>query len=487
MTATGVPATNEEAWALAGAWGAARSMTPFEALMWRVEADPRLRSTMTAVYLLDRAPDWDRFLAAHEWATRLIPRIRMRVLDPPFALGMPTWVVDDQFDLSFHVRRVRLPEPGSLRQLLDLVASDAMASFDRSRPPWRASLVEGLEDGRAAYVLKLHHSLTDGQGSVQLVGLLHSRKREPSPDKPLPDPPAPEHTSSLGVILEQAAGALRSAPGDAVRGLAAAGRLASRPGEDLGDAARFVRSLQRVLSPPPVESSPLLAHRSRSWRLDALDVPLAGLKAAGKTAGGSLNDAYIAALLGGFRRYHEQLGAPIEQMPMAMPISMRKGDHPMGGNRFAGARFAAPVGEPDPAERIRIVHEFVLGARDEPALDVLGLLAPALNLLPVALVARAYAGQTTNLDLQASNVAGLPYTAYLAGARIDRMLPFGPLPGCAVMATLLSYAGTCCIGINSDPAAVTQPELFVECLREGADEVLALSPRGPRAGQLTTA
>jgi len=245
--------------------------------------------------------------------------------------------------------------------------------------------------------------------------------------------------------------------------------------------------LQRVLSPPPVESSPLLAHRSRSWRLDALDVPLAGLKAAGKTAGGSLNDAYIAALLGGFRRYHEQLGAPIEQMPMAMPISMRKGDHPMGGNRFAGARFAAPVGEPDPAERIRIVHEFVLGARDEPALDVLGLLAPALNLLPMGLVARAYAGQTTNLDLQASNVAGLPYTAYLAGARIDRMLPFGPLPGCAVMATLLSYAGTCCIGINSDPAAVTQPELFVECLREGADEVLALSPRGPRAGQLTTA
>ena len=335
-------------------------------------------------------------------------------------------------------------------------------------------------------MLKLHHSLTDGQGSVQLVGLLHSRKREPSPDKPLPDAPAAEHATSLSVFLEQAAGAVRSAPGDAVRGLAAAGRFASRPAEDLGDAARFVRSLQRVLSPPPVESSPLLANRSRSWRLDALDVPLADLKAAGKAAGGSLNDAYVAALLGGFRHYHEQLGAPIDQLPMAMPISMRKGDHPMGGNRFAGARFAAPVGEPDPAERIRIVHEFVLGARDEPALDVLGLLAPALNVLPVTLVARAYAGQTTNLDLQASNVAGLPYTAYLAGARIDRMLPFGPLPGCAVMATLLSYAGTCCVGINSDPAAVTQPELFVDCLREGIDEVLALSPSDARAGGLTT-
>src|SRR4029453_911834 len=184
------------------------------ALMWRVEADPRLRSTMTAVYLLDRPPDWDRFLAAHEWATRLIPRIRMRVVDPPFALGMPTWVVDDQFDLSFHVRRVRLPEPGTLRQLLALVATDGMASFDRSRPPWRASLVEGLEDGRAAYVLKLHHSLTDGQGSVQLVGLLHSRKRGQSPDQAPPDAPAP---------------APRGASPRAPRGTSATGRASCAP------------------------------------------------------------------------------------------------------------------------------------------------------------------------------------------------------------------------------------------------------------------
>ena len=478
MTAVGVPSTNEEAWALAGQWGASRYMTPFEALMWRVEQDPRLRSTMTVVYLLDRAPDWERFVAAHDWATRLIPRVRQRVVDPPLGLGMPTWVVDDQFDLSFHLRRVRLPEPGTLRQLLDLVAADAMASFDRSRPPWRASLVEGLEDDRTAYVLKLHHSMTDGQGGVQLVGLLHSRQREPSPGKPVPDLPAAEKASSLGVLAEQAAGALRSAPGATLRralgGVEAAARTMTSPAAGLEDAVRFARSLQRILAPPPVAPSPLLGRRSRSWRLDALDVPLQGLRAAGKAAGGSLNDAYVAALLGGFRRYHEQLGAPVDALPMAMPISMRRGDHPMGGNRFAGARFAAPVGEPDPAERIRLVHDFVLTAREEPALDVFGLLAPALNRLPMALVARAYASQTANLDLQASNVAGLPYQAYIAGARIDRMLPFGPLPGCAVMATLLSYAGTCSIGLNTDPAAVTEPELFVDCVEEGIAEVLAL-------------
>ena len=484
MTA-GLPITNEDAWALASRWGASRYMTPFEALMWRVEADPRLRSTITVVYVLDSTPDWDRLVAAHDWATRLIPRARQRVVEPPLGLGAPTWVVDDQFDLRFHLRRVGLPEAGTMRQLLDIAAADAMTAFDRTRPPWRAALVEGLEDGRAAYVLKLHHSLTDGQGATQLVGLLHSHTREPSPDKPLPAPPAPEPASPLAVLAEQAAGGLRSAPAGAVRrvagGLGSASRLARRPVDGLADGARFARSLARILAPPPAPPSPLLAERSRSWRFDALDVPLLQLKAAGNSVGGSLNDAYLAGLLGGFRRYHEHFDQPIGELAMAMPISLRRGDHPMGGNRFAGARFAAPVGEPDPGERIHLIHDFVLTARQEPALDVFGLLAPVLGHLPMTLAARAYGGQTTKLDLQASNIAGLPYSAYLAGARIERMLPFGPLPGCAVMATLLSYAGTCCIGLNTDPAAVTEPDVFVRCVQEGMDEVLALAPSGQRS------
>jgi diacylglycerol O-acyltransferase / wax synthase len=479
VSTPGLPSTNEEAWALAGRWGASRYMTPFEALMWRIEEDPRLRSTMTVVYLLDTTPDWNRLVAAHEWASRLIPRVRQRVVDPPLGLGAPTWVVDDDFDLAFHLRRVRLPEPGSVRQLLDLAASDAMAGFDRSRPPWRASLVEGLEDGQTAYVLKLHHSMTDGQGGTQLLGLLHSRTREPSPGKPMPDPPVPEHASTADVLAEQLSGALRALPQGAARrtgdALGIASRLARRPATSVAEAARFARSLERILAPPPAPPSPLLAERSRSYRFDAVDVPLTGLKAAGKAAGGSLNDAYVAALLGGFRLYHEQLGEPLEELAMAIPISLRRGDHPMGGNRFAGARFAAPVGEPDPAERIRLVHEFVVTAREEPALDVFGLLAPALNRLPMPLVARGYAAQTTKLDLQASNVAGLPYSAYIAGARIERMLPFGPLPGCAVMATLLSYAGRCSIGLNTDPAAVTEPDVFTQCLQQGIAEVLGLA------------
>jgi hypothetical protein len=40
-------------------------------------------------------------------------------------------------------------------------------------------------------------------------------------------------------------------------------------------------------------------------------VQVTDLKRVGKAAGGSLNDAFVAAVLGGFRLYHEVLGSPI--------------------------------------------------------------------------------------------------------------------------------------------------------------------------------
>ena len=485
MPAPRLPQTNEEAWAIAHRWGTSREMSEFEGLMWRAERDPRLRSTMLALYVLDRVPDWERLGAAHEWGSRMIPRFRQKVVDPPLQLGMPTWVADPDFDLSYHLRRVRLPAPGAFQQVLDLAEQVAMTPFDRARSPWEAVLVEGLEGERAAYFLKVHHSITDGQGGIQLLGLLHSRRREPSPQKPMPEPPQPEHATPVSVFGEQLVRRARDAPRTTASPLGRAAGVTRRtlmsPGDALAEATRFGRSLGRVLTPPPAEPSPLLRGRSLSWRFGTLEAGLDELKRAARSAGGSLNDAFVAALLGGFRRYHEAQGEEIDELPMAMPISLRSGDHPMGGNRFAGARFAAPAGEPDPAERIRLIHDFVLTAREEPALDALGLLAPALNRIPSPLVARWYLAQTTELDLQASNVAGIPYTVYMAGAKIERIYPFGPLPGCAVMAALLSHAGTCCIGINCDAAAVTDQQLFMRCQQEGLDEVLALAPRRARA------
>lgn len=477
-----LPETDQEAWEAAAAWGTAAEMTPLEALMWRAESDPRLRSPVTVVDVLDRAPDWGRLVAAHEWGTRLVPRARQRVVEPPLHLGAPVWVTDPDFDLEHHLRRARVPAPGTLGQVLALAEQVAMTPFDRARPLWEALLLEGLEGGRAAYVVKIHHSVTDGLGGIQLLGLLHSRRREPSPRTPMPPPPEPERVSPLSVLGGQVRRRLAGAPREAGRqlgsGVAALGRLATEPVDAVGDVVRLGRSLQRVLAPPPARSSPLLRGRSLSWRFGALECEVDALRAAGRAAGGTLGDAYVAALVGGFRRYHEHFGVSVDELPMALPISLRRHDHAMGGNRFAGARLAAPVGEADPAERIRLVHEFVLGARAEPAADALGLLAPALSLVPTPLITRWYAAQTGGLDLQASNVPGIPHPVYIAGARIERMYPFGPLPGCAVMTALVPHAGTCCIGVNCDPAAVTDVDRFLDCLGEGLAEVLALASPG---------
>jgi WS/DGAT/MGAT family acyltransferase len=453
-------------------------MNPLEAFMWRIESDPRLRSPMTAVYLLDCSPDWDRLMAALEWGTRIVPRARMHAVEPPLGLAEPVWAVDPRFDLRYHARRVRVPPPGSLEQALELAQGIAMRPFDRARPPWEAVLLEGLEDGRAAWVLKVHHSLTDGLGGVQLAMLLHSRRREHTPKKPMPPPPEPEPLGRIGALADRVGDRLRRAPGGLVEGVrrasGMAGAVAAHPQEAAGDALDLARSFGRMLAPPPCPPSPLLRGRSLSWRFGVLECTLDELKAAGKAAGGTLNDAYIAALLGGLRRYHEALGEPVEELPMAMPINIRAGDHPMGGNRFAGARFAAPIGVEDPTERIALVREFVLTARAEPALDAMGALAGVLSRIPAPLAARWYGAQSQNIDLQASNVPGAPVPLYIAGAQIERVYPFGPLPGCAVMVGLLSHAGTCCIGINADAAAVTEHALFMECLQSGLDEVLRL-------------
>jgi WS/DGAT/MGAT family acyltransferase len=456
-------------------WGVDPSLNDVEALMWKAEASPKLRSAGVFVDLLDREPDWDRLVAAHEWAIGLVPRLRQRVADDPLRIGPPTWVLDPGFDLGYHLRRVRVPEPGTFDEVLTVAQSLAMSPLDRARPLWEAVLVEGLSDGRAAYLLKLHHSLTDGQAALQLFDLLHSSTPEPTLDKPTTTSEVARADGRARVITRQLTGLAGTAWRTAGRALELGEDLVRRPQPTVTSHARFAGSLARVLGSPPAAPSPLMTNRGLSRRFGAIDLPLTSLRAAGKAAGGSVNDAYLASLVGGLRHYHEAHGVDVAELPIAFPVSLRTDDHPMGGNRFAGARIAGPVGVADPRDRIRLIRERVLAAREEPALDFMGFLAPALTRVPAPLLTRMTEQMMRATDLQASNIAGLSRPAYIAGAEILRMYPFAPVPGAAVMITLVSHNGTCCIGINVDGAAVPDIEVFVASLRAGFDEVLALA------------
>jgi diacylglycerol O-acyltransferase len=452
-------------------------MNELETMMWRFERHPAQSSTITGVMLLDSPPDWDRLVAAHQWGTQLIGRCRQRVVEPVLPVGPPAWVFDEHFSLDCHLRATLLPGDPDLPALMRFAESFAVKPLDRTRPLCEAVVVQNLSGGRAAYIIKMHHCLTDGMGSMQLLSLVQSRTRAHTPDKPLPAP-SPSHLDQLGPVRLAAndlAGQITALPHAAKTALAAAVDLS---GEPLGQTARIVRyaaSLRRMLSAPSAPPSPLLANRTgREWRFAALECGLEQLRAAAKSAEGSVNDAFIAALLGGLRRYHEAHDVGLSAMPMAMPLSVRTANDPPGGNKFAGDFFSAPIGVVDPVERIRAVRRIVLSLRNEPALNALSLLAPVLNRALTAI--GCCIGAFGRADISASNLPGLTHEVFMAGARVDRMYPFAPLPGVAVMAALASHVGVCCIGLNVDGTAIPDHDEFVACMRDGLAEVLTLSP-----------
>ena len=143
-------------------------MSDAEAIMWAVEKDPALRSDFTNISILERAPDAARVRAKVEQAIVAIPRLGDRVVASPFRLATPEWVPDHDLDLDYHLRTIAVPAPGGMRQLLDLAAAVAATPLDRSRPLWEFTIVEGLEGGRAAFLQKVHHTITDGVGGVKL-------------------------------------------------------------------------------------------------------------------------------------------------------------------------------------------------------------------------------------------------------------------------------------------------------------------------------
>lgn len=467
-------------------WGGPAEMSAFEAVMWNAEVDPRLRSTTTSVLMLDSAPDWNRFLAEHRWLVDAVPRFRQRVVVPAFGVGNPTWVDDPDFDIDYHVRRLRVAAPGTERQLLDAVAILAMTPFDRARAPWEATLFEDLEGGRAAYVLKLHHATSDGLGIIQLLSRVFSADRgtvvRPQPAARANAHGQPATAAGLGTkaLSRQLAALPASASGAASTLVRRAVEIVTNP-ESAQDTARYLASAKRMLGTRPVKGSALFRRRSLSWRLDTIEVPLAALKLASKAVEASVNDAFLSGLIGGFRRYHEEMGVALREMPIGFPISLRAEGDAMGGNKFAGSQYAAPVAETDPVERIRHIQRFVKATRAEPALDVMIRLMPLVTRLPLSVVTKLTVDFTLAQDAQVSNIPGMSRPVFFAGAEVTHFWPFAPVPGCAMMIAMISHNGRCCIGINSDRAAVTEPDLLVQCLREGLDEVLRLGHPTPLA------
>ena len=456
-----------------------RRMSDQDALMWSIEKDPLLRSTIAGVTILDRPPDRDRLTEQIDRASRTVIRLRQHVVEAPYNIAPPEYVIDEHFDLAYHLRFQRAPGTGSLRDVLDFAAPFAMAGFDRARPLWEFVVLEGVEGGRAALVQKIHHSLADGVGLMKISMAFLETEREPRGDHgPMPVVPPGEQPS----VVAQIRSAIAYRTGRRVSMMASVpprvAGLARRPVGAARGALLATASAARLLRPVSKPMSPIMGGRSLNLRLDTLSASLPALKSAAKRVDGRLNDAFLAGVAGGLGRYHLKHGIDVEELRMTMPINVRpKGGAQVGGNQFVPARFPFPVSIADPIERMARMKALVAQQRAEPALGLAGSISGIFNRLPVELTTAVFGGMLKAIDVVTTNVPGAPYPIYVSGAQMLANYGFGPLSGAACNITLLSYVDDIHIGISTDPAAVPDPETFVDCLQAGIAEIEMLAER----------
>lgn len=454
-------------------------MSDSDALMWTIEKDPALRSTIVSVSFFDGRLDPLKVRRRIDRLSRVIPRLRQRVRSNPMSIAPPRWEIDPLFDLNYHLRYTRVPGEGARQDVLRLAEPIAMQGFDRARPQWECTVVDGYDGDKTALIWKVHHSMTDGVGGVKLQLELMDLSADAEP-RPMPSPPdavvlsqperfadAFEHEMRRGATM---------ASRWATKALASVFGAAADPTGALESANELVGSIGRVTRPAPDPLSDLMTRRSLSVHLDVVSMPLDLAKKAAARVDGRMNDAFVAAMALGIQSYHRQMGTEVSRLRMAIPINVRAANQGnVAGNAFIPARLELGFENDDPEDMMRNVHRQVLGAREEPANDLLDVMSNMLNRLPTTFTTAFFATVTKGTDFATSNVPGFPIAAYMDGVRMESQFPFGPMAGAALNITLLSYMNDCNIGVNMDPAAVTDPELMMSCLNDGIDRILDLA------------
>lgn len=453
-----------------------------DALMWRIERDPLLRSTILSIWLLDRPPDPHRLRATVERAAAVVPRLRQRICEDSLGVSPPRWEDDAHFEIDYHVRFSRVPGAGTLRHLLDMAAPVVMQAFDKDRPLWELHCVEGLERGRAAVLMKVHHAVSDGVGLVRMTEGLVERSRDAGPGIAEPAAPARAEAQEQGELYHLAEAVLHRATtafGRGRRAATAVGKgitsFAGHPLSTAGEVVETVESVLRLLRPVSEPLSPIWRRRSLALHLDVLELPLDDLLDVAHANACTLNDVFVAGVAGALSRHHVEAERPVKALRMSMPINLRhgeKGRH--AGNQFVPARFAVPTNIDDPRKRMRAIHELVLRQRDEPSLAWMDEISAAINAFGEAAATQLTGSMMKALDFVTSNVPGPPFPVYLSGARIERMFPFGPPAGAAVNITLFSYDGIAHVGVNADRAAIGDCERLRYHLEQGFAEVLSV-------------
>lgn len=388
-----------------------------------------------------------------------MPQFRRRIQQVPFQLDKPVWVDDPNFTIDAHMHRAACPSPGGPREFSDIVSHILSRNLERGQPLWQCWFVEGLADGRVAFVTKTHHAMVDGVSGAGLADVLCDISADP---KKRPAAVKEEEQPRRGkreLLVQGAATAVTNTP-----------KFAKFLVQSVEGAATTISHLRSEDPPPPPR--PLSAPRTifngiisprREFAYTSL--PMADVKLVKNHFGATVNDVIMTVVAGAVRSYlvdHDAL--PKEPIIATVPMSTRReGDTEMGNQVHPMAASLATDVE-DPVERLTAIHAGMGSvkrlAEDMTAKPKVGLTEIAPPVL-LSLVFKAYqdAGLEQKLPLNSnlivSNVPGPPVPLYLAGARVEHIFPVGPLNmGMGLNVTVFSYRDSIDVGVQADPALV---------------------------------
>lgn len=451
------------------------AMDPLDHLHHRGESSPRWRSSVVTLEILDRIPDWETLRQAMERTTRTVPRLRQKVVAPWLPTTGPRWVIDGHFDLDYHLRRVSLPAPGGLRELLDMAEISVQSAFDPARPLWTMALVEGFEGDKAALMVHHSYAVTDGIAGMLTLHDLYDDRRD-APPRPMPREPKATELGPTDLTRDSLAGlpgtALAAAKSIVGGAAVALNRLSQDPFVVVTSTQKYVGSIRRLAGPSKLPVSPALNHRSLRSRTAAVDVDMSDLRAAATRSGTSVNDAFLATLAGALRIYHEAARRPVERVSMSVPVDMRTTLDRNAAGPTAGLTVAAPLAAADPGDRMRQIHRKLAIGHVEPALGVLDSLAPLMTPLPDA-VLEAVTELRPVADVQVRHLRGPRHEQYVAGAQVMRAYTLCPKHRVAIMAALTTRGGRGTITTRYDTAAVIHQEAWDEALIHAVAETVA--------------
>ena len=438
-------------------------LSALDAIFLPMETDTQALQVGFVLVLEGPAPDATLFRDLVVAGLAGVPIARRRVMRMPLDLGRPIWVDAETFDPASHLRRVAVDAPGDESQLRALVAQLMAPRLDATRPLWELWQVDGLSGGRWAVVVKAHHTMVDGQSGADLVAsLLTSVPDTPPRRLPVSDPlPAPS-LAQVGVDLAEWLALLPvRATRLAFRSLRAPREARRRVGQ-----VRFgLAQVMRPDLPPSVLTGPLGPRRIWGWTA----VDLAPVVRATRKAPCTVNDVFLAALAGGYRRYLLERGEPLTTLVLRaiVPVSRRTPGQPVRPGNLSSAMFIElPVDLPDPHDRLAAVAARTAEQKSREVPDATAALVRAADHIPAPLFARGARGygraQQGRVNVVASNIPGPSEPQCLAGRRVLELIPFVPIAQqIRASAAMLTYAGRLTISITGDADALPDLDRLV--------------------------